>query len=141
MEYPELGVLYLAVCGALGWWNWSRGNGFWFAFLYSLILTPLTGAVAILIADKVVRIKTGKGIMRTCPYCFALTTDSTSLCHSCGRDIKRQTRKDFLTVGEFVVGIVTTIIIVTMMMQNNSSHSEQLAPGSKGESVAKPSSQ
>lgn len=37
---------------AIGYWSKNRGRGFWFGFLFSIILCPIIGVLIVLIAGK-----------------------------------------------------------------------------------------
>ncbi len=47
--------LYLVVCALIGYWGRDRKFGFWGYFIAALLLTPMVGAVIVLVSDKRVR--------------------------------------------------------------------------------------
>jgi hypothetical protein len=116
MSTPTLVVIYITASVALAYWNKAKGNGFLLGFLYCLFLTPLIGAVAIAVAEEVVIMKTGTGVKRSCPRCFALTPANISFCEECGAHIVRQTVKQYLQLAELAVGLIATVVIIRMLM-------------------------
>ncbi len=116
MSVTALVVIYIAAAVGLAYWNRAKGHGFLLGLLYSLLLTPVIGALTIAITDEVVFVKTGTGVKRSCPRCFALTPENVSFCEACGTHIGRQTIKNYLHVAELFIGLVATVVIVRMLM-------------------------
>ncbi|GEM_PF-1306622 len=118
MSVTTLVSMYVGVSAALGIWNWYKGHGFWLGFLFSLLLTPLIGWLTVALTPAVVIVDTARGRKRSCPHCFELTPIQSQFCDACGRDIHKQTVRDFLRLGELFVGLVATVIVVRYLMGN-----------------------
>lgn len=116
MDLYVVGSSYVGVSAILGLWNRWKGHGFMLGFFYSLLLTPLVGALTISFSQKVLMVQTARGMMRTCAHCFSLTSVTSPFCGQCGRHIRQQTIKDFLHLGELFVALIATIIIAKMLM-------------------------
>lgn len=113
-------VAYVALSLVIGWWNKWKGHGFLLGFMFSVLLTPILGLLSVALTSPVKFVQTATGLKRTCPRCFDLTAVHSHFCDSCGRDVKQQTVKDFLHLGELFVGLAFTVIIIRMLMQGGS---------------------
>lgn len=109
-------VGYLALSVALAYWNKQKGHGFLLGLLYSIFLTPVLGFLTIAITEHVVFLRTGTGVKRSCPRCFALTPENVSFCEECGAHIQRHTLKNYLQLAELFIGLVATVVIVRLFM-------------------------
>jgi ribosomal protein L32 len=109
-------VIYGALSVALALWNRQKGHGFLLGLLYSIFLTPVLGFLTIAVTEDVVFLKTGNGVKRSCPRCFALTPANISFCEECGAHIQRHTVKNYLQLAELFVGLVATVVIVRFLM-------------------------
>jgi len=116
MSTAILAVMYVALSLVLALWNRRKGHGFWLGFFYSIFLTPVLGFVTIAITEDVVFLRTGNGVKRSCPRCYALTTENTSFCEECGAHIQRQTVKNYLQLAELFIGLVATAVMVRFLM-------------------------
>ncbi|MBI3587246.1 MAG: hypothetical protein HY088_08975 [Ignavibacteriales bacterium] len=121
MDLYFLGSSYVGASAILGLWNKWKGHGFLLGFFYSLLLTPFIGVLTIALSQKVIMVQTARGVMRTCPHCFSLTSVASPFCGQCGRHIHNQTIKDFLHLGELFVALIATIIVARMLMAGVSS--------------------
>lgn len=45
-------MFFIGFCIAIGYWSQSNGRSFWFGFLWSFLLSPLIGALIVLVAGK-----------------------------------------------------------------------------------------
>lgn len=117
MDTLTLIGIYILLCLALGGWNKQKGHGFWLGFLYSIFLTPVVGSLTIGLSPAVTLVQTAQGTKRSCPHCFELTPLNLVFCESCGRHMTRQTVKDYLRLGELLVGLIMTIVVVRILMQ------------------------
>ncbi|MBI3579004.1 MAG: hypothetical protein HY089_06295 [Ignavibacteriales bacterium] len=120
MDLYMVGSSYVGLSAILGLWNKWKGHGFMLGFFYSLLLTPLIGALTISFSQKVLMVQTARGVMRTCAHCFSLTSVTSPFCAQCGRHIRQQTIKDFLHLGELFVALIATVIIARMLMTSAS---------------------
>lgn len=130
MNLYILGSWYVGVSVILGLWNRWKGHGFLLGFFYSLLLTPLIGALTIAFSQKVKMVQTARGTMKTCPHCFSLTSVASPFCGQCGRHIRNQTIKDFLHLGELFVALIATILVARMLMAGISPSNKEEKPSS-----------
>ncbi len=108
-------VIYVAASVGLAYWNKSKGHGFTLGLLYSLLLTPVLGAIAIAMTERVVIVQTGTGVKRSCPRCFALTAKNLAFCEACGAHIGHQTVKNYLHLAELFAGLVATVVLIRLL--------------------------
>jgi hypothetical protein len=116
MSTVLLVAAYVALSVVLALWNRRKGHGFWLGLLYSIFLTPILGFVAIAVTEEVIFLRTGSGVKRSCPRCFALTPENVSFCEECGAHIQRQTVKNYLQLAELFIGLVATVVLVRALM-------------------------
>lgn len=116
MSIIELFFVYTSSAVVLALWNKRKGHGFWLGFWYSMVLTPAIGILTIALAQRVVEIDLGNVRRRSCPHCFNLTAANISFCEFCGKNVVRQTTKQYLQMAELFVGLVVTILIVRSIM-------------------------
>jgi len=115
MSIITLVVIYVVASVGLAYWNKSKGHGFTLGLLYSLLLTPVLGAIAIAMTERVVIVQTGTGVKRSCPRCFALTAENVSFCEACGAHIGRQTIKNYLHLAELFAGLIVTVVLIRIL--------------------------
>jgi len=113
---PVFIIVYVIAAFLLGLWNKQKGHGFWFGFFYSMFLTPAIGVLTIALAQRVIVVDTGSGRKRSCPHCFGLTAETKAFCELCGKNIKRQTAKQYLQMAELFVGLIITVLLVRMFL-------------------------
>ena len=116
MNVMTIVSMYVGLSLVGGVWNRSKGHGFWLGFSFCLLLTPLIGLLTVALAHRVTIVETVRGTRRSCPHCLHLTPINRVNCEFCGRNIRRQTVKEFLRLGELFLELIATVIIIRMLM-------------------------
>ena len=89
----EIVIIWLVFCVLVGAWANSRGkSGIGFFFL-SLFLSPLIGAIVVLIVgpnqSQLEKNKIQTEHLKKCEHCAELIKDEAKVCRFCGREVKQ----------------------------------------------------
>lgn len=79
-------VLWVGLSILIGKWNTSRGNSFAIGFICSLLLSPIIGALIVLLQGENSQAKESMALqngMKKCPSCAELIREEAKKCKHC----------------------------------------------------------